>query len=101
MRRDRLWAYRAVRALVLAAPLAAVVGGPAAADPDDWRRGPAFRAHEWREHEWREHEWRARERREHLPLQTYVYPFGFVTPVQTPPPVLVNPVPVILPPPLR
>ncbi len=47
-----------VRTTVVAAAVGllglACVAGPAFAQPYDWHRQEAWRAHEWREHEWRE-----------------------------------------------
>jgi len=66
---SRRW-RTALRAGVLAASLAVVVGAPLTAQAHDWDHG--WRGHEWREHQaWRAHEWR-----EHHPYWGYRY-YGY------------------------
>ena len=84
----------AIRALVIALGMAAVLGGvtaPARADDDGWRR------HEWRErNEWREHEWRERG---WYGYPGYPAPYGYYGGYYAPPPVVYAP-PVYAPPPV-
>jgi hypothetical protein len=67
---------RTLRTGLLAAGLAAVIGGtvaPAFADADDWHRGREAREHEWREHERWEHRYVA-------PSYGYGYDYTYAYP---------------------